>query len=1048
MEEAKDQRLDLEAVRAKLADQSGPKYWRTLEEVAETPEFQAWVDDEFPNRSTLKEINRRDLLKFMGASIALAGLTGCRGVFLDQHKIIPYVKQPEELVPGKPLYYATSGTLGGYATGLLVEQYEGRPIKIEGNPSHPASLGAVDSMLQAEILTLYDPDRVSTVRINGDIATWETFNQAQSAVLQAAEAQGGAGIRILTEATSSPTFGALMTQFLQRFPQARWHAFEPVGRAGAMQGAQQAFGQGVEPVYNLANARVIVSLDADFLSPAGMPGNLRYAREFANGRRVHGAQGQMNRLYAFESTLSIVGATADHRWGVRAADISSIARALAVAVGAGTGAASAAGISAREIQAVAADLMAGGGVVIPGENQPPAVHALAHSINAAIGAIGQTVNYIEPVLESARPDVGTLEALTQEMLAGQVEYLLIVGGNPVYGAPADVPFAQALQNVRMKAHLSMYQDETSRLCDWFLPRAHFLEAWGDARAYDGTVSFIQPLIAPLHESRSDIEVLGAMVGRPLGGYDLMRIFWQQAGLPGPDFETGWRTAVHDGWIPGTARQGAGVTPAGGAFDAAAPPLEQLEVNFRPDPTIYDGRYSNNGWLQETPKPITKLVWDNAAIVSPALAQERGLRDRDLIELHVGDTFVTMPVLIQPGQPGSAITVYLGYGRTAGGTLASEPKGKPYGGFNVNPLRRSNALNFAPVGIRRVAGSYELASTQGHTPLQDSRITDSRDIIREARLDAYNEDNLAARHPHELTPEELVQHNLYPEQIFEWDGEHWGMTIDMNTCIGCSACVTACVAENNIPVVGKEQVLRHREMHWLRVDRYYSGDDADPNVTWQPLMCVHCEQAPCEPVCPVAATVHSHDGLNQMIYNRCVGTRYCSNNCPYKVRRFNYLNYSDNQPNFAERVAADGLLALRDDRIPGPLHRPKAHGVSLLKLLNNPDVTVRGRGVMEKCTYCVQRINEARIEAKKEGRAIRDGEIVTACQQACPTQTIVFGNVADPNSAVSRLRQDPRAYDLLAELNTRPRTSHLAKLRNPNPALSPMPAPAAAHGGAH
>jgi len=621
---------------------------------------------------------------------------------------------------------------------------------------------------------------------------------------------------------------------------------------------------------------------------------------------------------------------------------------------------------------------------------------------------------------------------------GDVSTLLVLGSNPVYTAPADFKFADALQKAKVKIHAGQYQDETSALCDWHVPTTHALEAWGDARAFDGTASIVQPLIAPLFGSRSEIEIINRMTDRVMSGYDAVRDTWRKAGLGVADFEKGWNRAVHDGVVPNTASKPVTVR-TGAAGTAALPVITGTEITFRTDPTIYDGRYANNGWLQELPKSMTKLTWDNAAILSPATAQSLGVQDDDQVKITVGSASVVAGVIIIPGHADDTVAVYVGSGRTKGGTVATatlDENGVPMpingGGFDAYPLRSSDAADFAGCTVEKAPGLWPLASTQGHVPLDDSRITDRRDIVRDYAIDKY-EENIDAWHEEWMKQrEEWNSVNLYPDQTFDSPGENqWGMTIDMNTCTGCGACVTACQSENNIPVVGKIQVKRNRWMHWIRIDRYYSGPIDNPKITFQPVMCVHCEKAPCEPVCPVGATVHSHEGLNMMIYNRCVGTRYCSNNCPYKVRKFNFLNFSDNQPNFSNTT-----FTLEPEHVPGPVHRPKGMGIELLRMINNPDVTVRGRGIMEKCTYCTQRISEARIEAKKGNREIKDGEILTACQQACPTNTIVFGNIADENAKVTALRKDPRAYLLLEELATRPRTSHLAKLRNPNRKIEP------------
>ncbi|AIE85549.1 TAT-variant-translocated molybdopterin oxidoreductase [Fimbriimonas ginsengisoli] len=1066
-----EQRFDVEAAREQLAGQGGKRYWRTLSELADTPEFQLWVEDEFPNRRSIMQINRRDLLKFMGASMALAGLSGCRGVFLPEDKVVPYVRQPEELVPGKSLYYASAITLGGYATGVLVEQQEGRPIKIEGNPEHPASLGALDSISQAQVLGFYDPDRAGSVlnRANlgfdADLSSWELFEASIKKLLADKQKTGGASIRILTGSVTSPTFIGLMTRFLAKYPAVKWHAYEPVGRANAHEGSRLALGGAYDTIYDFSKANVVFSLDGDFLSSVSNPAALVNARQFAEKRRVKGYEGTMNRLYAIQSTPTLAGAMADHCWTVRGSEVYAHALALAAALGVpGVSAAGGSSISAAHLAAVAKDLTdnAGASIVITGDHQPPQVHALVQAINSHLRNFGATVTHIPAVDVTANPAgspvaVGDLATLVQDLNGNAVDTLIVMEANPVYDAPADLNFRDAMLKARTKIRFGAYDDETSLWSEWHLPLAHELEAWGDARAFDGTLSVIQPLIAPLYEGRSAIEFLATLLDEPKGGYDLVRDHWHQSGVfgsPAPAgskfdnaFEKNWRTVVHDGLVKNSAVAPATVTVTLDAASLPAPQkVEGIEVNFRPDPCVYDGRYTNNGWLMELPRPLTKLTWDNAAIMGPKMAKSLGVADDDVVQLTLNGKNVKAPVFVQPGHPDQAITVHLGFGRTRGGVVASVgDNGEKIdtvtssindkmggGGFDGYALRTQAAPYFQGGLTVTVLSrnSYDLATTQGHQPLDGNHIPqfegDEREVVVEHNLATFLAKGKEIEEKRKEEYKELNDQNLFPDQIFQYEGLQWGMTIDLNTCIGCNACVTACQAENNIPVVGKEQVARHREMHWIRIDRYYSGGDDDPAVSWQPVMCVQCEKAPCEPVCPVAATVHSHEGLNQMTYNRCVGTRYCSNNCPYKVRRFNYLNFTDNQKQF-------------------DVHLDEKPRIPLLRMLNNPNVTVRGRGVMEKCTYCTQRINEVRIEAKKQNRDPLDGEIVTACQQACPTQTIVFGNIADPKAKVTELRHDPRAYLLLEELLTRPRTSHLAKLRNPNPEIHGAAAAGATEG---
>lgn len=1040
-------RLDLEAVREKLKGKTGKQYWRSLEEVAETPEFDLWMEDEFPHRSTLNQINRRDLLKFMGASMALAGLAGCRGVFLPQEKLVPYVKAPEEMVPGIPLYYASSVLLAGYATGVLVEQREGRPIKLEGNPQHPGSLGAIDSFSQTELLNLYDPDRAQSVVYRGNISTWELFTRGITEQMAKFAKSGGEGLYFLTGAVTSPTLLDSFAQVKAKYPGAKWHRHEPVGRGAVYEGTAMVFGQPMEPVYDLTGAKTILSLDADFLSPSEMPGSLAYARQFAMGRKVRGTEAKnINRLYSIESMPTSTGAMADHHWPVKASQIYGVAQALLAAVG-GTamgGESAVPGIDAAHFKAMADDLRQNAGLVIAGDQQPAEVHAIVALINNAIGATSQqrvpvnlesagvqsttlSVTYI-PALDGTANHL-PLSGLVSDLNAGTVDTLVILGGNPVYDAPSDFDFADNFIKAKTKIHLTLHENETSHYADWVLPATHYLEEWGDAKAYNGATSTVQPIISPLFDGRSMTEVVATLLGEPKGSYEIVRGYWRKAGLGRGDFERGWRQAVHDGMIAEQTFTGANPTPQLRGELGAPQATTGIEVIFKPDPTIYDGRFSNNGWLQELPKPMTKMTWDNTVIMSPNTAIANGVLGDDLIKLTFRDVTIEGGVFVQPGHPDEAVTVHLGYGRTRGGAVATVT-GDYGGGFDAYKLRRSDAMFFGSgATLEKVGGQMNLATTQTHQPIEaskrppgmegstiDQTEMDHREVVLEWTVTEFNDKVEEIIEEKKKKTEEFDKANLYPEEIFEWNGQQWAMTIDLNTCISCNACVSACVAENNIPVVGKPAVGRHREMHWIRIDRYYSGITDNPTVVHQPLMCVHCEKAPCEPVCPVAATVHSHDGINQMIYNRCVGTRYCSNNCPYKVRRFNYLNFTDNQLQFAPQT---------DDKARRPL----------LKLLNNPDVTVRGRGVMEKCTYCVQRINQARIEAKKTNRKIKDKEILTACQQACPTQTIVFGDQTDKSSEVATLRKDPRSYLLLEELNTRPRTSYLAKLRNPNPLIA-------------
>ncbi|MGE5319438.1 MAG: 4Fe-4S ferredoxin, partial [Hyphomicrobiaceae bacterium] len=901
-------------------------------------------------------------------------------------------KQPEELVPGRPLFFATASTLNGVASGLLAESHEGRPTKMEGNPEHPATLGACDPFSQASVLQLYDPDRSQAVTYGGEIRSWADFLGSMREMVAAQKMTNGAGIRILTETVTSPTMAEQFKTVQKLLPAAKWHQWDPAGPHSARAAAVQTFGQPVNTYYNLANAKVVVSLDSDFL--ASGPGFLRYAREFAARRRVRGSQTEMNRLYVVEPTPTATGSKADHRLPLRAADIEEFAWALATSLGAANGPKQGEnhdiykwlGPIARDLQ-----LNKGAGLVIAGEQQPPIVHALAHVMNASLGNVGKTVSYTDPVEANPIDQVASLADLVKDLEAGRVSLLLILGGNPAFNAPVEWGLRDQIAKASIRVHLSLYDNETSELCQWHLPEAHYLETWGDARAFDGTVTIQQPLIQPLYNGRSVIEILQMLTDQPeRRAYDVVRSYWA-AQHTGADFEAWWRKSVHDGVVPGTAL--AARTPAIRGAAITSPATKErlagkLEVIFRPDPTIYDGRFANNGWLQELPKPITKLTWDNAAILSPADAHRFNVDTGDMVTLTYQGRSLRAPVWGQPGQVNGAATLHLGYGRTRGGRVAAGMGFNPYGLRTSTALWHDNGLE-----VRKTSGSYVFATTQN-----DHILDTRRHIIHTGDIAEYRKDPESVHAGAEAPAPGLT---LYP--AWKYEGHAWGMAIDLNACTGCSACVVACVAENNIAVVGKDQVRRGRAMHWIRVDTYYNGDVNNPAMYNQPVPCMQCEDAPCELVCPVQATNHSSEGLNDMVYNRCVGTRYCSNNCPYKVRRFNFFLFSD-------------------------------YETPSLKLLHNPDVTVRSRGVMEKCTYCVQRINHAKIDAEKQNRKVYDGEIQTACQASCPTEAIVFGDINDPESRVKKMKQETLNYGLLAELNTRPRTTYLATLRNPNPEI--------------
>lgn len=999
-------RYDFEAALAALASNDAPEYWRSLEELAGTKEFQEQLHREFPKGASewLDPVSRRGFLKLMGASVALAGLTGCIKQPLEP--IVPYVRQPDNIVLGKPMFYATAMTLGGYGRPVLVRNNEGRPSKIEGNPEHPVSMGGSDVFSQASVLDLYDPDRLQTLLFEGEIKTWPGFLGGVRGQIAAQQAVQGAGLRILTQTVGSPTLASQINAMLKRFPGAKWYQWDPVNRGNVYAGAQMAFGQPVETQYRLTEADVIVSLDANFLS-SEFSGFTRYAREFSSRRRPESTPAsrpfttvnytpfpdrQINRFYAIESTPTNTGAKADHRIGIKFGDVEKYARILATAVGVNAGGGSANNDDdGKFLAAVAKDLQAhrGSSVIIAGDEQPPVVHALAHAMNEALGNVGKTVVYTDPVIANPTDQLAGLKELVSDMWSGQVDMLVITGANPVYDAPIDLNFAGAMQKVPLRIYHGTHSNETAAYCGWVVNATHYLEEWSDVRAADGSVSIVQPLIAPLYGGKSVHELFNALGTQPeLSGYDTVRGYWQTQ-VQGGNFEAWWQKTVHDGFAansafaPRTVRLTTSFAPP--AQNAAQQDKDAVEIIFRPDPSIYDGRFANNTWLQELHKPMTKVVWDNPLLVSPKTAAKLKLDQQDVVEIQNASQKVEAAVWVQPGHPDDSVTMYLGYGRQRAGRAGSGM------GFNAYMVRQSTQLYSVPsVKLRKTGRTYPLVTTQGFQSME------GRHIVREATLDEYRKDpGFALRVEKEPDPAET----LYPN--FEYTGYAWGMAIDQNACVGCNACVIACQSENNIPVVGKSEVARGRHMHWLRVDTYYKGSPANPQVYFQPVPCMHCENAPCELVCPVAATVHGTEGLNEMIYNRCVGTRYCSNNCPYKVRRFNFLLFQDwNTPQY--------------------------------KMMRNPEVSIRSRGVMEKCTYCIQRIQHGRIDAEEKDRLIPDGSVQTACQQACPSDAIVFGNINDKNSRVVKLKENPRNYGLLADLNTRPRTTYLAVVTNPSP----------------
>ncbi len=1063
-------------LREQVLAQNGKEYWRSIEEHADSPEFREFVSQEYPHEIEEwdNSLSRRNFVKVMGASLALAGLSGC--VIQPPEKIVPYVRPVEGMLPGKPLFLATAMSVGGVATGLLAKAFDGRPVKVEGNPDHPGSRGATDVLAQASLLGMYDPDRSQEILFRGAPKSWESFMSEFRVKIEENRADGGAGVRFLTETVSSPTLIDQFKKVNAELPNAKLVQYEPINSDNAMAGAKMAFGSPVNTVYKFDKAERILSLDADIFSGY----NVAYIKDFAKGRARTEEKKQISRLYSIETTVTLTGAKADHRIGVKPSQMAEIAKAVAKAVGV-AGATSTYTENAAWIAAMAKDLVEhkGKSLVVAGNNQPPIVHALAHAMNAALGNAGQTVVYTDPVSPGAdKLQIEQLRELIADIDGGKVKMLVILGGNPVYNTPADLKLTpERLNKIGTRVHLGQHFDETAEQCQWHVHEKHYLESWSDGRAYDGTATIVQPLIAPLYDGKNAHELVQLFMKESFDkkDYDIVKAYWQTANImpaavkaetkaepkteakvaepagtapkdapktaspaaAKPDtpktatpadapaaavsaksFEDNWRKAVHDGVVPNTAAAPKAVT-ATTAF-LSQPEVKttgsgSLEISILPDPCVYDGRFSNNGWLQELPNPLNKVTWENVALISPKTAIKLGINKSNDPRDHVGgaqgtsfintkggnqfsDTVTVkyqgaeiekpVPMWITPGQPDDVITIYMGYGRTRAGKVGTGL------GYNAFDVRRSDAMDHGFGEITKRNESATIASTQIHFNME------GRDLLRSWDINHFDEE------VHGGEQEDFYDKSMYPQEPFQTlynQNTKWGMSIDLNACVGCNACVIACQSENNIPVVGKEQINRSREMHWLRIDAYYAGSDINnpDGPYFQPVLCQQCELAPCETVCPVHATVHSAEGLNDMVYNRCVGTRYCSNNCPYKVRRFNFLLYQDwNTPQY--------------------------------KLMRNPEVSIRSRGGMEKCTYCTQRIAAARIESQKDGaRKIRDGEVVTACQAVCPTEAIVFGDMSDPESAVSKAKKDERDYILLNELNTQPRTTYLAGLRNQN-----------------
>ncbi len=1093
----------------KAARQTGPKYWRSLDHLADAPQFRKWVDSEFPSgaEAVADPVTRRNFMKLMSASFLLAGLgmSGCRR---PEEKIVPFAKQPLGYTHGRARHFASAMPTRTGAVPVLVKQDDGRPTKVEGNDEHPDSNGGTNAFTQASALNLYDPDRAIRFAKNREGVTREAGLDAIKTIADQAAADKGAGLYILADQAVSPTRDRVRDLLLKKLPGAKWHEYEPVDHDIHRRAATEAFGLPVRPYYKLDEAEVILSLDCDFVGSEEDSALL--VGKFAKGRKIDPVHPKMNRLYAVEALFTLTGAAADHRLRVPASAVHRVAAevaakvltdahfdkpGMAVVKNALVAHGSAPDVQSKWISACADDLKrhAGKCVVIAGQGQSEATHLIAHALNSALGNVGKTVDLL-PVPAAKGGSIGEL---TAALSASKVKSLVILGGNPAYDAPANLDFANAMENAGEVIRLGYHEDESAPKKGWNIPLAHYLESWGDARTVDGTLVPVQPLVAPLFAGMTQIELLARLAGEAVfAPYDLVRETF--FGLAGGKNENAWKRFLHDGYHAGSAKAPVTrvrllvdrVTAAVKAADKqpSAGGAEQ-EVVFYPDSKVDDGRYNNNGWLQETPDPITKLTWDNAVLMSPATADalgldnmkgfrdgqhdkilsesdskvadfhdgehnitERGEFHPEIVELSLGSRKIEGPAWVVPGMADNVFAVALGYGRSrdAESTGGAGRVGDGTG-FNAYPLRAEDGMKFA-VGVKvtRTGRRHQLACTQEHGTI------DGRALIRETNFDKFTDAESGhadfakgMNMPHPPGMEELPDHGLAyknPLDDLRKNATHsWGMAIDMNSCVGCNACALACQSENNVPIVGKQQVIKGREMSWIRLDRYFSGDVNDPQMAHQIMVCQHCEAAPCENVCPVNATTHDDEGLNLMIYNRCVGTRYCSNNCPYKVRRFNYFDYNRrplddlyNTPlNPWNRKDGEWeLTRWYKDRSKGNIDDDQW---DLLALVRNPSVSVRMRGVMEKCTYCIQRIEAAKIAQKVKAGAsgnveVPDGTIKTACQQACPAEAIAFGNIDDPESRVSKLKAQARDYEVLDYLATRPRTTYLGRVRNPNPEM--------------
>jgi len=1017
-----------EFVKTNQADQKAGEshefgYWKSLKDISTSDDYDRYLKQSEHHEDN--GLSRRNFLSLVAASVALAGLEGCKK---PVQKIIPYVEAEIATVPGIPKHYASTMPFKNNALGIIIENHDERPVRVNGNEKHPSSMGKSNSFSQATTLNMYDPDRSRGVRFNGKKVDWSEYVKYGQSINN----KKGEGLAVLSQESSSPTMQFMHKEFKKIYPDADWIVYEPINNENLYKGIEKAFGKKLQPFNRLENAQTILSIGSDFL---GVEDNSIYhTRKFALNRDLKDEKSTMNRFYAVESFMTPTGSSADHRLNVPSHEFGIVLKELAgelKKLGLNINAKSMKTSNHLWIKTVAEDLMKdkGQSIIIGGSDLSPELHCLIAGINSQLEA---PIDYY-PLDRSHVTSMKDFKALCEKMRKGLVDNLIILGGNPVYDAPADYNFEECLSNVKSSVHLSDFYDETSKHCQWNIAQAHFFESWGDAMTYDGYASVIQPQIRPLFDSRSALQVLTPVIFKEdRSSYDTIKKVWKDSIVKESNFERNWEKVLHDGVYSKSLIKSKKVRSAKKVSTAVLSKdqileTDKFEVIFTPSSSVYDGRYANNGWLQEIPKPITSLTWDNVAFISMKVAKKLNIKNGQMIQVSLGNASIKVPAWIVPGQNKKTITLELGYGREFSGRIGSGV------GFNVYPLRTSTNMGCAMnASIKVLNETYPIASTQDHYGFEEDKLAapgfsnlsgdevQSRipDLVKQSTLEEYKkhpefvQDIVESHKPDKKRSwADHSMYNIEPEYDYS-KGNQWGMSIDLTSCTSCNACSIACQSENNIPVVGKQQVMNGREMHWIRIDNYFSGDPDNPEVSTQSVACVHCELAPCEQVCPVGATTHSTDGTNQMTYNRCLGTRYCANNCPYKVRKFNFYNYTRDLP-------------------------------EVVQMAMNPDVSMRFRGVMEKCTYCYQRVSEARIKAENEHRELVDGDIKVACAQSCPADAIKFGDINDPNSEVSKAKRRNRDYALLGQLGTSPRTTYLAKIRNQNPKLS-----SGSHQGGH